>query len=61
MSVHSAQMAEGDDEISILIADDQALVRAGLSAILESQPGITVVRRGRDGEERDRPRPSARP
>ena len=51
MSVHSAQMAEGDDEISIVVADDQALVRAGLSAILESQPGITVCGEAANGEE----------
>ena len=49
MSVHPAQT--GDDEISIVVADDQALVRAGLSGILESQPGITVCGEAADGGE----------
>src|SRR5258708_20589351 len=33
---------EPDDQISVLIADDQVLVRAGFRAILEAQPGIAV-------------------
>ncbi len=51
MSVHPAQTADADGEISIVVADDQALVRAGFSAILESQPGITVCGEAADGEE----------
>jgi DNA-binding NarL/FixJ family response regulator len=35
--------------VSVLIADDQALVRAGFRAILESQPQIKVVGEARDG------------
>ena len=35
--------------VSVLIADDQALVRAGFRAILESQPDITVVGEAIDG------------
>ncbi|GAC1316405.1 MAG: response regulator transcription factor [Thermoleophilaceae bacterium] len=37
------------EDVSVLIADDQALVRAGFRAILESQPGITVVGEATDG------------
>jgi DNA-binding NarL/FixJ family response regulator len=36
---------------SVLIADDQALVRVGLRKILESEPGTTVVGEAADGEE----------
>jgi DNA-binding NarL/FixJ family response regulator len=35
--------------VSVLIADDQMLVRAGFRSILESQPGITVVGEAGDG------------
>ncbi len=35
--------------VSVLIADDQALVRAGFRAILESRPEIKVVGEARDG------------
>jgi DNA-binding NarL/FixJ family response regulator len=36
---------------SILIADDQALVRVGLRKILESEPETTVVGEAKDGED----------
>src|SRR2546423_13050733 len=39
------------EPISVLIADDQALVRAGFRAILEAQPGITVVGEAHDGRD----------
>ncbi len=35
--------------VSVLIADDQALVRAGFRAILDAQPDITVSGEARDG------------
>ena len=35
----------------MLIADDQALVRAGFRAILEEQPGIRVVGEAGDGRD----------
>ena len=38
-----------DSAISVLIADDQVLVRAGFRAILETQPGITVCGEAADG------------
>ena len=41
--------AASQEEVSVLIADDQALVRAGFRSILESQPGITVVGEASDG------------
>src|SRR5882757_4573659 len=40
---------ELQEQVSVLIADDQALVRAGFRAILEEQPGITVVGEAGDG------------
>jgi DNA-binding NarL/FixJ family response regulator len=40
---------QDDGAVSVVIADDQALVRAGFRAILESQPGITVVGEAGDG------------
>jgi DNA-binding NarL/FixJ family response regulator len=40
-----------DESISVLIADDQALVRAGFRSILEAQPGIKVVGEAADGRD----------
>ncbi|MET0297810.1 MAG: response regulator transcription factor [Microbacterium sp.] len=37
--------------ISVLIADDQAMVRAGFAAILDAQSDITVVGQASDGDE----------
>lgn len=37
--------------ISVLIADDQAMVRAGFAAVLGAQPGILVVGQAADGAE----------
>ncbi|HZR52256.1 MAG TPA: response regulator transcription factor [Streptosporangiaceae bacterium] len=37
--------------ITVLIADDQALVRSGLRAIIESEPGMRVVGEAGDGAE----------
>ena len=37
--------------ISVLIADDQAMVRAGFAAVLGAQPGIEVVGQAADGDE----------
>jgi DNA-binding NarL/FixJ family response regulator len=37
--------------IRVLVADDQELVRTGLSMILEAQPGIEVVGQAADGRE----------
>jgi DNA-binding NarL/FixJ family response regulator len=39
------------EAVTVLIADDQALVRAGFRSILESQPGITVVGEAADGRD----------
>ncbi len=43
--------SQPDDSISVLVADDQALVRAGFRAILEQQPGIRVVGEAVDGRD----------
>jgi len=40
---------DADPPIAVLIADDQALVRAGFRAILEAQPGIVVAGEAADG------------
>ncbi|MGZ4251361.1 MAG: response regulator [Solirubrobacteraceae bacterium] len=40
-----------ENPVTVLIADDQALVRAGFRAILEEQPGIRVVGEARDGRD----------
>lgn len=37
------------DPISVLVVDDQALVRTGFSMILETEPGIEVVGEAADG------------
>ena len=37
--------------IRVLVADDQELVRTGLTMILDAQPGIDVVAQARDGAE----------
>ena len=37
--------------ISILLADDHALVRAGIRALVEQLPIVTVVGEARDGRE----------
>jgi DNA-binding NarL/FixJ family response regulator len=44
-------MGDSEEPISVLIADDQALVRAGFRAILELQPGITVCGEATDGRD----------
>jgi DNA-binding NarL/FixJ family response regulator len=41
----------GPGEISVLIVDDQRLVRSGFAVILGTEPGITVVGQAGDGEE----------
>jgi DNA-binding NarL/FixJ family response regulator len=39
------------EEITVLIVDDQRMVRAGFAVILETEPGITVVGEAGDGEQ----------
>ncbi len=40
-----------DPPVTVLVVDDQAVVRSGLRAILESEPGLVVVGEAADGEE----------
>src|SRR5580700_4958198 len=51
MAETAASPATAPDEISVLIVDDQRLVRAGFAVILGSEPGITVVGQAGDGNE----------
>ncbi|SHM95704.1 two component transcriptional regulator, LuxR family [Cryptosporangium aurantiacum] len=44
-------MSDEDGLIRVLLADDQALVRAGFRALLDAQPGIAVVGEAKDGAE----------
>ena len=44
-------LAQGERAISVLIADDQRLVRAGFRVILDSEPDIRVVGEAADGAE----------
>ncbi|WP_329791904.1 response regulator transcription factor [Lentzea sp. DG1S-22] len=37
-------------DVRVLVVDDQALIRAGLRGVLESEPGITVVDEAADGD-----------
>jgi len=39
------------EAVSILIADDHAILRQGLRALLETEPGFRVVGEAQDGEE----------
>ncbi|MFV0451315.1 MAG: response regulator [Propioniciclava sp.] len=39
------------DPVSVLIVDDQPLVRMGLSALVASEPGLSVVGEAGDGDE----------
>lgn len=38
-------------DIRVIIADDQALVRAGLATLLDSQPGLSVIGQAGDGQQ----------
>lgn len=44
-------MSDGNRPIRVLIADDEALVRAGVRAILDSDDGLEVVGEAQDGLE----------
>lgn len=37
--------------ITVLVADDQAVVRAGIAAVLDAEPDLTVVAQAADGRE----------
>ncbi len=47
--------------IRVLLADDQALVRAGFRALLDAQDGIEVVGEAADGEQAVRRAAELRP
>ena len=47
--------------IRVLLADDQALVRAGFAALLDAQDGIEVVGQAADGAVADRAKPPPPP
>ena len=45
----TSNMPPGTDSIRVLLADDHGIVRAGLRALLEAQPDMTVVGEAEDG------------
>ena len=47
----AAHLPDGHSMISVVIADDQALVRAGFRALLDAQHDIDVVGEAADGDE----------
>lgn len=51
VNVTSMSSPPSGPEIRVLIVDDDALVRAGLSMILGGAPGLVVVGEGADGQE----------
>ncbi|HEY8045495.1 MAG TPA: response regulator transcription factor [Streptosporangiaceae bacterium] len=51
----------GAGDVTVVVADDQALVRAGLATLLDSQPGLAVVGQAGDGQEAVRLAREARP
>jgi|1185.fasta_scaffold36994_2 DNA-binding NarL/FixJ family response regulator len=51
----------GGDEIRVLIVEEHALVRAGLRALLEAEPGIAVAAEASDLDQASRLAPGARP
>jgi DNA-binding NarL/FixJ family response regulator len=51
MSDAERSPAGAKESITVLVADDQALVRAGFRSILEGQPGIAVVGEAGDGRD----------
>jgi DNA-binding NarL/FixJ family response regulator len=44
-------MSPDEPTITVLVADDQQLIRAGFRVILDSQPGITVVAEAANGQQ----------
>jgi DNA-binding NarL/FixJ family response regulator len=54
-------MSEGSDPIRVLIADDQAIVCAGLKVVLEASPRMRVVGIAADGAEAVRQAEALRP
>ena len=40
-----------DDPITVVVADDQAMVRAGFRRLLEAEPDVDVVAEAADGRE----------
>jgi DNA-binding NarL/FixJ family response regulator len=51
----------GDGAVTVLVVDDQVLIRAGLAALLRAAPGIEVVGEAGGGEEAVALAASARP
>ncbi|WP_436701351.1 response regulator [Nocardioides sp. BYT-33-1] len=44
-------MTVAETQVTVVIVDDDALVRDGIAAILDGQPGIAVIGRGGDGRD----------
>ena len=54
-------MPDNDEMTTVLVVDDQILIRAGLAALLRAAPGIDVVGEAANGEEAERLARSQRP
>ena len=46
-----AAAADVDDQIRVLVADDQGVIRMGLAMILDHEPDLTTIAQAGDGEE----------
>jgi len=46
-----AATADVDDQIRVLVADDQGVIRMGLAMILDHEPDLTTIAQAGDGEE----------
>ncbi len=53
--------ADSPPRIRVMVVDDQALVRAGFAALIDSDPDLTVVGQAADGREAVDLAPAARP
>ena len=51
MAASKRNNSETDKDISVLVVEDQELVRAGVVSVIQNQPGFTVIGQAASGEE----------
>lgn len=61
MSAARSPMRPGEPPIRVLLVDDHAVVRGGLQALLDREPGVEVVGEAEDGEQAVRAADRLRP